>query len=423
MYTGLLTAFNMKLVYNVSVYLYMVAVKILSVFNGKAKLWVDGRKNIFSRINKEDLSDKQIIWVHCASLGEFEQARPIIEQMRSNFPKYSIFLTFFSPSGYEIRKNYELADYVYYLPIDTAKNAQLFVELVNPKLVIFVKYEFWFNYILELNRQKIPLIFISVIFRNSQHFFRPWGRWFARQLNRVTYIFVQNEESAVLLDGIGIHHAEVAGDTRFDRVVQLPEEEFSLPIITEFKGNSKLLMAGSTWQPGEKILLELLNLSNVDFKIVIAPHLINKEHINEILVRFEKYNPILFSKLNSSKINGSRVLIIDSIGMLSHLYRFADIAYVGGGFGVGIHNLLEAATYGIPVIFGPNYKKFREAVELKENSAGFSITSYAECLLIFNKLMNDSILYQNSSAAAVAYVKKNAGATLMISDKIKEYLV
>ncbi len=228
----------MKLLYIIFIFLYSTAIHIASLFNNKAKQWVDGRKDVFSQLNNEQLSDKQIIWVHCASLGEFEQGRPIIEKLRTTYPNYSIFLTFFSPSGYEIRKDYKFADYVYYLPIDTPKNAKRFIEKVNPKLVIFVKYEFWYNYIDELYRKKIPLIFVSVIFRPSQHFFKAWGKWYARQLNKVTYLFVQNEESIKLLDSINIHHAEVSGDTRFDRVVQLAKEEVPFPIMVDFKGNS-----------------------------------------------------------------------------------------------------------------------------------------------------------------------------------------
>ena len=412
----------MKLIYNIFVLIYSLAINIASLFNYKAKQWVDGRKDVFSRISKEQLSNKKIIWIHCASLGEFEQGRPIIEKLRITYPDYSIFLTFFSPSGYEVRKDYKFADYVYYLPIDTVKNAKRFIEIVNPKLVIFVKYEFWYNYINELYRKKVPLIFVSVIFRPSQHFFKAWGRWYARQLNKVTYLFVQNKESLKLLDSINIHHAEVSGDTRFDRVVQLPKEEVSFPIIIDFKEKSKILMAGSTWQPDEKILFELLNNSKANFKVVVAPHLINKEHITEIAKRFQKYKPILYSNVSTASFAKSRVLIIDSIGMLSQLYRYADIAYIGGGFGVGIHNLLEASTYGIPVIFGPNYGRFREAVELRDIGGGFPVLNSDECLEIFEKFMFDKNAYEKSASIAKNYVNSNAGATHMVVDKVKEYL-
>ena len=412
----------MKLIYNIFIFLYSLSIRIASLFNTKAKQWVDGRKGILLQIKDEQLSDKQIIWVHCASLGEFEQGRPIIEMLRTTHPGYRILLTFFSPSGYEVRKNYEFADYVYYLPIDTRKNAKMFIKYVNPKLVIFVKYEFWFNYIDEIYKQKIPLIFVSVIFRKSQHFFKFWGSWFVGQLNKITFLFVQNTESVELLDTIGINHAEVSGDTRFDRVIQLSDEQVSFPIIEKFTGESTLLIAGSTWEPGEKILYDLLINSSVSFKLVIAPHLIDKEHIGNIIKRFEHYNPILYSKASNANLNKSRVMIIDSIGMLSQLYRYAKIAYIGGGFGVGIHNLLEASTYGIPVLFGPNYKRFREAVELKDNGGGFPIMNSNECLEIFDKLMKDDKAYKTSASVAKQYIHENAGATNMVVEKVKEYL-
>ena len=411
----------MKIVYNTFVLLYAFVIKLVSVFSVKAKQWIDGRADIISKLKKENLSGKEIIWVHCASLGEFEQARPIIENLRTNYPNYSIFLTFFSPSGYEVRKNYELADFVYYLPIDTPQNAKQFIEIVNPRLVVIVKYEFWFNYIDELYKRKIPLFFISVIFRPSQYFFKPWGQYFAQQLNKITYLFVQNKESLNLLDNINIHHAEISGDTRFDRVAQLPNEQVSIPIVNEFKGNSKLLVAGSSWQPDEKILLELLDNSKTNFKLVIAPHMINKEHINEITKRFSSYNPVLYTNSDSLNDTNSKVLIINTIGMLSHIYNYAYIAYIGGGFGVGIHNLLEASTYGIPVIFGPNHTRFREAIDLTNNGGGFPISNSVDCLQIFDELMLDETIYNNSAITARNYVQNNAGATFKIINKIKDY--
>ncbi|MBC8320091.1 MAG: 3-deoxy-D-manno-octulosonic acid transferase [Bacteroidetes bacterium] len=413
----------MKVLYNIFIFLYSKVIRVASVFNPKARQWVDGRKDLFSQIKDEQTSGNQNIWVHCASLGEFEQGRPVIEMLRATYPDHRIVLTFFSPSGYEVRKNYEYADNVYYLPIDTIKNARQFVSYINPKLVIFVKYEFWFNYIDELYRQKIPLIFVSVIFRPSQHFFKPWGKWYVRQINKATHLFVQNEESIDLLDSIGIYHAKVSGDTRFDRVLQLPDQLVSYPVIEQFKGASSLLIAGSTWQPDEKIIHELILNSKIDFKLIIAPHLINKEHIDAILNRFENYNPVLYSNASTYNFEQRKVLIIDSIGMLSMLYRYADIAFIGGGFGVGIHNLLEATTYGVPVIFGPNYKRFHEAVELKENGGGFPINNSKECLAVFDKLMTNENAYKECASTAKRYVRENAGATQLIINKVKEYII
>ena len=413
----------MKLIYNIFIFIYSAAIRLASFFNSKARQWIDGRKDIWLKIKKEQLSGKQIIWVHCASLGEFEQGRPVIEQLRSTYPDHKILLTFFSPSGYEVRKNYEYADYVFYLPIDTKKNAHRFIGYVKPKLVIFIKYEFWFNYIDVLYRQKIPLIFVSVIFRPSQHFFRLWGKWYARQLNKITFLFVQNEESIELLDSIGIFHAEISGDTRFDRVIQLPDELVSFPVVEKFKGKSTLLIAGSTWHPDENILHELLLRSKAEFKLVIAPHLINHEHLTDIRQRFKDYNPLVYSNAETHNPDKHKVLIIDSIGMLSQLYRYADIAYIGGGFGVGIHNVLEASTYGIPVLFGPNYKRFREAVELRDIGGGFPIANSEECIEVFDKLLKDENAYIKSASIAKQYVRKNAGATQMVINKVKEYIV
>lgn len=413
----------MKIIYNIFVFLYFTSIRIASVFNKKAKQWVDGRKKLLSRIKSDMLPGKQTIWVHCASLGEFEQGRPVIEQLRTDFPDHIIVLTFFSPSGFEVRKNYEFADFIYYLPADTRRNARKFIGYIRPQMVLFIKYEFWFNFIDELCRQKIPLIFVSVIFRSSQYFFQPWGRWFARQLNKVTYIFVQNEDSIELLDSIGIHHAEISGDTRFDRVIQLSKEHISFPIIEKFKGKSRLLIAGSTWQPDEKILLNAINNSAEDFKLLIAPHLIDKEHIAEIVKLFGNYSPILYSNASEQNITQNNVLIIDSIGMLSQIYYYADIAYIGGGFGVGIHNLLEASTHGIPVIFGPNYKRFGEAVDLANNGGGFSIINSDEFVKIFDNLMNDKKAYNKSMSIARQYVHGNAGATQMVVNRVKEYII
>lgn len=412
----------MKLIYNTFIFLYLLSIRIAASFNQKARLWVEGRKDVFTKLENSNIIGKQIIWVHCSSLGEFEQGRPIIEELRISFPDHKILLTFFSPSGYEVRKNYEGADYISYLPADTSFSARRFVDLVKPQLAIFIKYEFWFNYIDELYNRKIPLIFASVIFRSSQHFFKPWGGWFARQLNKATFIYVQNQESLHLLDSIKIYHADVSGDTRFDRVIQLPEENVSFPIIESFKGNAKLIIGGSTWPPGEKLLLELADNLDEGCKLIIAPHLINKEHIEELIRKFNRFNPLLYSD-GINEETSSKVLIIDNIGFLSLIYRYATIAYIGGGFGVGIHNVLEASTYGVPVIFGPNYKRFREAVELGNNGGGFPVENYEQFSSISKKLLSENEFYENSSAIASKYVIENSGATHMIINKVKEFIV
>ncbi len=414
----------MKVLYNIFIAFYTLSIRFASLFNPKARQWVDGRKNLLSKLKKSGISDDHIIWVHCASLGEFEQGRPIIEKLRITYPDHRILITFFSPSGYEVRKNYEFADYIYYLPSDTKRNARKFIKYIKPRLVIFIKYEFWFNYIHELYRQKIPLIFVSVIFRPSQHFFKPWGNWAVKQLVKITYLYVQNEESIDLLDKVGIYHAEINGDTRFDRVSELSESNVKFPVVEKFKGESKLLIGGSTWPKCEDLLLQVLTESQEKFKLVIAPHEIGKDHISEIITKYASLNPVLFSEtMDENTFETSKVMIIDSIGALSYIYKYADVAYVGGGFGVGIHNLLEVSTYGIPVIFGPNYHKFREAIDLIDVGGGFTVNSVSEFVSIFDKLLSDKEYFINSSDAARNYVNKNVGATHLVINKVKEYIM
>lgn len=412
----------MQLLYNISVWFYAVGIRIAALFNDKARLWISGRKAIFTQIASAIQDNEKLIWFHCASLGEFEQGRPVLEAFRKQYKDHKILLTFFSPSGYEQRKDYDQAEYVFYLPLDTPANAKRFVALTKPRLAVFVKYEFWYNYLNVLSHNKIPLLMISVIFRPSQHFFKPWGWWFRRQLQKVTYFFVQNENSRILLSNAKVFHAEVSGDTRFDRVLQLKEEPVKLPIIDQFSGSEPLLIAGSTWPADEDILKTLLLKSEQEFKIVIAPHIVSKDHIQQIQNKFSQFQPILYSQKFTSKLTSSRVLIIDSIGILSYLYRYGKIAYIGGGFGVGIHNVLEAATYGLPVIFGPNYKRFQEAVELTEFGAAFPIHSSEDCIKSFCALMDNKNYYSKAANISLEFVKKNAGATQKVLEKAKEYL-
>ena len=412
----------MSLLYNISIQLYLFGIKTVSNFNPKAKLWTDGRKGVFKKLKKAINPNDKIIWVHVASLGEFEQARPVIEKMKEQFRYHKILLTFFSPSGYEIRKNYELADYVFYLPADTKKNAKKFVRIVNPRLAIFVKYEFWFNYINALYKNKSPLLMISVIFRPSQHFFKIWGSWFRRQLHKVTWFFVQNEDSLDLLNNINVKHAEISGDTRFDRVNQIVKEDKHIKEIEEFKGNSTLMVAGSTWPRDEEIINYILNNITGDFKVVLAPHVVDKQHISEILKRFEKFNPVLFTEFDAQKAAASKVLIINTTGLLAYAYRYSAFSYVGGGFGVGIHNLLEPVTYGHPVIFGPNYHKFREAHDLIATGCGFPVNDKEKALETVKRFMDNPGELKNLSEKAKAFVNKNIGATDIIMEKVREYI-
>lgn len=397
---------------------------VASFFNSKANQWIRGRKGQFKQIENDIKKGDLIIWFHSASLGEFEQGRPVMEAFHNNFPDHKVLLTFFSPSGYEIRKETPVADFVYYLPLDSPQYAKRFITSVNPRMAIFIKYELWFNFINELSKHKIPTFVISSIFQPSQYIFKPWGKWPLHQLQKVTHFFVQDETSLALLNKANIYHAEVGGDTRFDRVLKLASEKVSYPIIEAFKSNGKTtIIAGSTWPSDEDILLKILKKHSDNYNLIVAPHEINNDHIGQLLQKFESLNPQIYSKAIKDNMNGSRVLIIDSIGLLSYLYRYAEIAYVGGGFGVGIHNLLEAVTYRIPVIFGPNFKKFKEAGDLLKLNAGYTISNAVACLEIFETLRVDHIVYEKSCKAAIDYVRSNSGATQQIIDKVKSYLI
>jgi 3-deoxy-D-manno-octulosonic-acid transferase len=409
---------GMVLLYKTGIFLYALIIRFVSVFNEKAKLFVDGRKNwedkLAQKINKKD----RHIWFHCSSLGEFEQGRPVIEEIKKQFPDTKIVLTFFSPSGFEIRKNYELADVVCYLPLDTKKNAVAFLDLIQPEKVFFVKYEFWFFFISEMKNRKIPLYLVSAIFRRKQLFFKnsALGKWYRKILFQLEHIFVQNEESASLLKGIGLTNFTISGDTRFDRVAAIAKSSKEIPVVEKFRGDSVLIIAGSTWKPDEMLLAEFINES-VGIKFVIAPHEVSAANINRIQQMLKKQS-LLFSKASETNVENFDVLIIDSIGWLSSMYRYGKIAYIGGGFGVGIHNILEAATFGLPVIFGPNYKKFKEAVDLAFEGGAFPITNFKDLRLVFNKLTDEEETLKKASGICENYVIKNVGSTKVIVEKV-----
>ncbi len=412
----------MRLLYNVFIYGYAFLIRLASPFHAQAGQWMRGRKDIFARMKRVAGKHEDIVWFHCASLGEFEQGRPVIEAFKNTFPHYKILLTFFSPSGYELRKNYEGADYIFYLPIDKPKNARRFIQIFHPKLAVFIKYEYWYNYIKELSKNKIPLFFISAIFRPNQYFFRPGAGWFQHQLQKVTWFQVQDKASSELLNSIHVYHNQVGGDTRFDRVLKVAEEKLSLPVAERFAQENDLLIAGSTWPPDETILLGYLR-HNKAIKMVIAPHKTDREHIEEIKKKFEAFHPVLYSEAGKEFGSENRVLVIDSIGLLSHLYRYGKIAYVGGGFGVGIHNLPEAAVYGIPVLFGPNHDRFREARELISRGGGFAIQDAESFRQTADRLLQQPETYHKAAQAAKNYVHEQAGATYLAIEKFKEYIV
>ncbi len=415
----------MTILYLFGIRIFYILVTIVSIFNPKAKLWLKGRKKIFKELSKKIHSDDKIAWFHCASLGEFEQGRPVIESFRQKYPDYKILLTFYSPSGYEIRKNYEEADFIFYLPLDTPRNAKLFLNIVNPEFVFFIKYEFWYFFLREIWERKIPLYLVSGIFRRNQRFFKKHAVKSRKMLGWFTHFFVQNEESKILLQSISINNVTVTGDTRFDRVYEITQQSKDLPLIEKFVKNNLVIVAGSTWKPDEDILIKYFNESNTRFKLIIAPHEIHKENINRIIKSVSKEKAVMkYSEANKESVSNADVLIIDSIGLLSSIYKYGHIAYIGGGFGKGIHNILEAATFGLPIIFGTNYKKFQEAVDLIKSGGAFSIVNYNELENSLTSLLKDPDKLRECGKVSLNYVEKNRGATdtILRMVKIKCYL-
>jgi 3-deoxy-D-manno-octulosonic-acid transferase len=402
--------------YNIFVFFYVLGIRVASLVNEKAKLWVNGRKDILRKIEKTlagNHDKKKIIWFHCASLGEFEQSMPVIEAFKEAMPDHLIFLTFFSPSGYEIRKNYPGADHIFYLPADCPGMAVKFVKTLSPDIVFFIKYEYWYNYLAVLKQHGIPTYMVSAIFRPSQPFFRWYGSWFRKQLNNLTWFFVQDEDSEKLLRKIGIEQVSVSGDTRFDRVSAIAGQEKPVERIDEFCKGSRVLLAGSTWPDDEKILLPFILENKAKFKFIIAPHEVHKERIDGLMSEMGSIG-LRFSQADETNIREARILVIDTIGILASLYRYAFISYVGGGFGVGIHNILEPAAFGVPMIFGPNHERFREARELIRKGGAISIKSEEDFRTAFGRLANVPGERDCASAICTAYVTGHKGATAHI---------
>ena len=406
----------MFFLYNIFVFLYVLGIRVASLVNEKAKLWVKGREGILQKIKKAltgNVDRKKIAWFHCASLGEFEQGRPLIEAFRETRPDHLIFLTFFSPSGYEIRKNYPGADHVFYLPADTTEMAAKFVKALSPDIVFFIKYEFWYNYLAVLKKRGIPTYMVSAIFRPSQSFFRWYGSWFRKQLNNLTWFFVQDEDSERMLRNIGIRQVSVSGDTRFDRVSAIAIQKRPVEGMDEFCRNSRVILAGSTWPEDEKILLPVILENKTKFKFIIAPHEVHKERIDGLMSLMGS-GGLRFSQVNESNTLEARIMVIDSIGILASLYRYAFVSFIGGGFGAGIHNILEPAAFGIPVIFGPNYKRFREARDLIHEGGATSIKSEEDFRTIFGRYTDIPGERDWASGICVSYVLNHKGATAHI---------
>jgi 3-deoxy-D-manno-octulosonic-acid transferase len=405
----------MKLIYNLGIYLYYLMILAASPFNRKAALWIRGRKGLMRKIAGTIDPETALTWFHCSSLGEFEQGRPVMEELKRRDPARKILLTFYSPSGYEIRKNWEGADYVFYLPLDTRRNARRFHRLLNIEQAFFVKYEFWYHFLSGLYRRDIPVYLVSGIFRKNQVFFRWYGKWYRNILKGFSQLFVQQESSAMLLRSSGIDRVSVTGDTRFDRVNQIvrnirPDDRF-----LKFCGENRIIVAGSTWPDDEEILTRFIHHSGESQKWIIAPHEIRESGIvrlsQSLTTKVQRY-----TRLEETSLEETRVLIIDTVGLLSSLYQYADITYIGGGFGKGIHNTLEAATFGKPVVFGPNYRKFQEAKDLVERQAAFPVSDFESLNSVLSRLLQDKSLLKSSGESSAEYVKSMQGASSRIVD-------
>jgi 3-deoxy-D-manno-octulosonic-acid transferase len=407
----------MRLLYSLIIRLYIIGIYLFSLFDKKAGLWLAGRKGIFKKLDEAINGKDKILWFHAASLGEFEQGRPVMEAIRKSHPGYKIMLTFFSPSGYEIRKNYQGADYVFYLPIDIKRNAVHFINKVKPLKVFFIKYEYWYHYLKTLNDKKIPVYLVSAIFRKKQIFFRWYGSWYRKMLNYFTHIFVQNDDSLQLLNQYGLEHASKSGDTRFDRVAEIARQTRPIETAEKFCNRQTTVICGSTWEKDEELIIKYINQSGSQLKFIIAPHEIHQSHVSKIISALKRPY-VRFSEANPGQLSEKQVMIIDNIGMLSSLYKYGQWAYIGGGFGAGIHNILEAATFRLPVVFGPNYGKFKEAVDLVHLQGAFSISGYADLTGIFNSFLGDKDMRQKSGDIAGKYVIDNQGATSVIMKKV-----
>ena len=419
------------MIYNIVIYFVLWGIAIASLFNEKVRKMWRGEREAFKILKQKVDPNAKYIWFHAASLGEFEQGRPLMERIRKEYPQYKILLTFYSPSGYEVRKNYEGADIICYMPVDTRLNAIRFLRLVRPVMAFFIKYEFWSNFLHILKHRNIPTYSVSSIFREDQVFFKWYGRNYAGVLKCFTRFFVQNEESKRLLEGIGIKDVDVVGDTRFDRVLQIKEAAKQLPICEAFRTgvassqssgvphhDFKVFVAGSSWPPDENIFIPFFN-EHKDWRLLIAPHVIAEEHLKLILSLIKDKKVVRYTQTTPEEAAEADVLIIDCFGLLSSMYNYGDVAYIGGGFGVGIHNTLEAAVWNMPVIFGPNNKKFQEAQGLLKSGGGFEINTYEDFSGLMNSLMNDEVFLKQAGDKAGTFVAHLAGATDKVLASVK----
>ena len=405
----------MQIIYTIGIWFYGLGIRIAALFNEKARLWVRGRKGIFTELERAFSSKTNPVWIHCASLGEYEQAKPLIEKIKQEQPETKILTTFFSPSGYAQAVKKPLADYIFYLPLDLPRHARKFLDIVQPKVTIFVKYEFWYNFMQQLHRRSIPFYYISAIFRENQHFFKPCGRWFAKQLQQASHFFVQTEKSKELLDSIDIKQVTVCGDTRFDRVKAIADRVQPFDFMETFRQDKKIIVAGSTWGPDEQLLAQLLQ-SFPEYKLVVAPHEISRTP--EVKQTFAAYKTALYSSKEESDLADAQVFIVDTIGILNRLYQYSAVSYVGGAFKTGLHNILEAAVYGKPIFFGPHYDHFNEAINLVTLKGAFSVTSADEMQAIMTKFEQNPEYYAQTCDICQQYVAHNSGAVDIIYEKM-----
>lgn len=410
----------MLFIYNFIIFIASLFLKIIATFSPKIKLFVNGRKNVFALLKENIKPTDKTIWFHAASLGEFEQGLPVIEKIKEKYPLHKIIVTFFSPSGYEVRKNNTVADVTLYLPLDTQKNAQLFLKLTHPEMAFFIKYEFWLNYLNELSKNNTPTYLISGIFRDNQMFFKWYGGFYRKALKTFTYFFVQNQESKIKIESLGFHNVIVSGDTRFDRVNAILERDNSIDFIATFKNNQPTLVIGSSWPKDETLLINYINAST-DLKFIIAPHNIKTEQIESLRTALTK-KTILFTEKENQNLADYSVFIIDTVGLLTKIYSYGTIAYVGGGFGnPGIHNILEPATFGLPIIIGPHYANFAEATKLVQLGGCMVVSNEEELKQNIDHLLLDSNYLETKSQICRQYIQDNKGATTKIMKAVTEF--
>lgn len=413
----------MRTLYTLFIQMYSFAISIAANFNPKAKTWKTGRKAWKNKMKQAIAPEDKVIWIHCSSLGEFEQGRPVMEKIRKEFPQHKLAVSFFSPSGYEIRKDYQGADYIFYLPLDTPKNAKSLIKFLHPEVLILVKYEYWYNLLNRLKKKKIPVVVISAVIKEKNLFFRPFGSWFRKIIASVNHFFVQDHDSKSLLESIGITQVTVSGDTRFDRVKEILDSDNHLDFMQSFKGNSKLIVAGSTWFDDEEILIQFINEKLPDhWKLLIAPHNIKEKEIQSLCEKINAKSAI-YTKSDVNQIANAQILVVDTIGILTKIYSFADIAYVGGGFTkTGVHNTLEPAVFGVPIIFGPNYENYFEAVDLIQNQGAQRFKDQYDFDEKMLALIESAAERKSRGRAAADYILQKPNSTITIFNFLKVIL-